>query len=147
MIRTATPADIPRMVELGRVMHAESQSHRRLAFSAERLAASLDFAIAQGFAMVAEDSAGRIVGGMAAIAAPHYFSEDLQSCDLALFIEPECRGGIAAARLIRAYGDWAEARGVRQPLMGITTGVNAEITEALCERLGWRRIGVVMEMS
>lgn len=146
MIRTATTADIPRMVDLGRLMHEESPVYRRLTFSADRLAQSLAVAIRDGFARVVEKD-GQIIGGMAAIAMQHWCSEDMVSSDLALFIAPECRGGMAAARLITAYTAWAADLGIKLPMLGVTAGIDTEITVALCERLGWRRFGVLMEMT
>lgn len=146
MIRAATPDDIPRMVELGRVMHGESPTFCRLRFDADKLAATISSTIASagGFAYVAEQG-GEVVGGMLAMITPHYFSPDLVACDLALFMGPEHRGGMAAVRLINAYVKWAEYHGAALIQMGVMTGVNVDKTEALLHRLGWHRSGLVME--
>lgn len=146
MIRQATHADIPRLVELGAMMHAESPAYSRLAFSPEKLATTLGVTVDRGFAQVVETD-WRVIGGMFGLVVPHWFSDDLQACDLALFIEPQFRGGMAAVRLLRAYGEWAKESGAKQILFGITTGIDVETTQMLCERLGWRRAGVVMEMT
>jgi GNAT superfamily N-acetyltransferase len=145
MMRDATPDDIGRMVELGARMHAESPVWSRLRFSADRLAASIRFAIDRGFAKVLEDESGKMIGGMLAAAVPHWFSEDAVACDMALFIEPEHRGGMAAARLLNAYAQWARGTGAALVQFGITTGVHTEATQAMCERLGWRQVGALME--
>lgn len=146
MIRPATPEDIPRMVELGRAMHAESATFSRMRFDNDKAAGAIAGAIASpnGFAYVAERG-GQVIGGMVAMVAPHYFSPDLVACDLALFIGPEHRGGLAATRLISAYAEWATERGAVLIQLGVMTGVNVDKTEALLHRLGWNRSGLVME--
>jgi len=146
MIRAATEADIPRMVELGQEMHAESPEFRAMQYDVERVAAAIRHAIYSplGFAKVIERD-GLMVGGMVAMAAQHYFSTDYVTCDLALFIAKEHRGGMAAARLIAEYRDWGRALGAAKVQLGVMTGIDAWLVEALCERLGARRSGVVME--
>ncbi len=145
MIRPAIPDDVPRLVELGRLMHAESERFARLRFDGQILAHTLRVAIAEHFAMVVERE-GHVIGGMVALLTPHWFSPDLTACDLALFIDPEHRGGLAAARLLVHYERWSKARGSAMTLFGVMTGVHVEQTVALAEQLGWRRAGVVMEI-
>lgn len=146
MIRNATHDDIPRMVELGQQMHAESPNFRGMRFDADKLADAMRCAIDSpaGFARLAERD-GMVIGGLVAMAVPHYFSSDSVACDLALFVAPEHRGGMAAARLVAAYRDWGRALGVAKVQLGVMTGVAPEAVEGLCIRLGARRAGVVME--
>jgi GNAT superfamily N-acetyltransferase len=144
MIRDATADDVPALVELGRVMHAESARFSRLAFSEARLDATLRIAIERHFARVIEVD-GEVIGGMVALLTPHWFSDDLTACDLALFTHPRARGTSAAARLLKEYAAWAKASGSMLTLFGVMSGVNVDQTVALCERIGWRRAGVVME--
>jgi GNAT superfamily N-acetyltransferase len=136
MIRNATHDDIPRLVELGGLMHAESPRFRGFPYLPERCAASLGNIVnhPQGFAAVAEFQ-DEIVGGMVAIAVPHYACDLLQASDFALFIAPDARGGAIAARLVRAYRKWAEAIGA-EPSIGVSTGVHPERTEQLLAALG-----------
>ena len=146
MIRAATTEDISRMIDLGRVMHAESPTFSRMRFDADKLAGTIASIIASpsGFAMVAEHC-DQVVGGMLAVVSPHYFSPDLVACDLALFMAPNHRGGMAAVRLVNAYTAWADSRGAVLKQLGVMTGVNVDKTEALLHRLGWHRSGLVME--
>lgn len=145
MIRSATPNDIPALLALGAQMHAESPRFSRLRFSATRLESTLRLLLGSGqFLVVAEDGR-RVVGGMAAVAMPHWASDDLVATDLALFVAPEARGGMVPARLIKAYTAWAHERGAVLVQAGITTGVNTETTAALYERMGLKRCGALME--
>ena len=132
---------------LGHLMWKEAEHFHSLRFDAGRLTKTLAAAIESphGFAWVSERD-GLVVGGLIAMLTPHWFSPDLTACDLALFMLPEHRGTMAPTRLLNAYAAWAHDRGAKQILLGLMTGVHVEQTQALCERLGWRRAGVVMEM-
>lgn len=146
MIRPATAADIPRMVELGRAMHAESPVFSRMRFDPEKLAATIAHMIDSpgGFAYVAVHG-GQVVGGLVAMAAPHYFSPDLVACDLAFFMAADHRGGLSMVRMVGEYVRWAQGMGAVLIQLGLMTGVNVGQTEALLTRLGWHRAGLVME--
>jgi GNAT superfamily N-acetyltransferase len=147
MLRKATHDDLPRLVELGEQMHGESPLFSRMAFSASRLNESLANVIGStaGFAWVYEAD-GQVVAAMAAMAFPHWASTDIVACDLALFVEPAHRGGMGFVRLLNAYSQWARDMGAVPGMtwFGITAAADPEAAAALCERLGWRRVGVVM---
>lgn len=145
MIRDANLYDLPALLVLGQQMHAESPRFSRLRFSASRLESTLRLLLGSGqFVMVAEEG-GRLVGGMLAVAMPHYASDDLVASDLALFVTPDARGGMAPVKLIKAYTAWADKRGAVITQVGITTGVKTETTAALYERMGLKRCGALLE--
>ncbi len=147
MIRQAAIADVPRLVELGAQMHAESPRFSRLAFDAEKLAAFLGSAVnAPHVLVLVAERDDQIVGGFVGLALEHWCSRDLVATDLALFIEPRKRGGLIASRLVRAYLDWAERRGAKLIQLGITTGVATLATERLYEVLGLSRCGSIYEV-
>lgn len=139
---------MPALVRLGRAMHAEAPNFRAMTFDGIRLGQTLRNVIGSdlGFAWVLESPGGDVVGGLVAMAVPHWFSTDLAACDLALFVAPEHRGGMGVARLLNAYAAWAHEVGAVKVQLGIMTGVHVEQTRALMERLGWRCSGVVMEV-
>ena len=141
MIREATYDDLPALIELGRAMHAESPNWSPWRFDAERLRVTLAGLVdaPHGCLLVAESADG-LTGGMVAVAARHWCCDVLQATDLALFVDPEHRGGTTAARLVRAYLAWCASRGA-VPMAGVSTGVNAERTQALFQALGARPLG------
>lgn len=146
MIRNATVDDVPALVDLGRLMHAESPRFSRMTFSATRLAQTLRGLIAADqFVMVAADGGGPLVGGMVAMVMPHWASDDLMATDLALFVAPGARGALLPARLLSRYISWARERGAVLIQAGLTTGVETETTARLYERMGLVRCGVIME--
>lgn len=142
-IRPATAADIPALIALGAVMHAESPRFSRYSFMPERLDGNIRMVLGYeyGFAVVAE-SGGELVGGLLAVAMPHYACDLLQACDLAYFVRPDRRGGIAAVRLADAYREWAAGLGASASI-GINTGVQPERTAKLLAALGAEQTGTV----
>jgi len=55
---------------------------------------------------------GEIVGMLAGLITAHLFSDVTMATELAMFITKEHRGGMAFARLIKAYEQWAKDMGV-----------------------------------
>lgn len=146
-IRTAVPPDVPQLVELGARMHAESPRWSRLSFNGEKLAAFLLWTLEQkNWCTLVAEHEGRIRGVFVGMCCPHWCSDDLVAVDLALFINPEERGGITAARLLRAYMKWGEDMGCKMVQAGITTGVREQETARLYSALGMRPAGSIFEV-
>lgn len=147
MIRKATHSDISDLLVLGALMHAESPRFSRLRFSRERLENTLLMVMDAplGFLWVAEHEEG-VIGGLAAIAGPHWCSDDLVANDLALFVDPVHRGGISAVRLVHRYRCWVREIGAVIGQMGVSAGVDTDETVRLYERLGLERCGVILEV-
>ncbi len=147
MIRPASAFDLPQLLDLGELMHAESPRFSRLTFSRARLHDTLRGLLTHpgGFLWVGEEGE-TLVGGMAAVAAPHWASDDLLATDLALFVRPDHRGGLLPLRLVNRYRWWA-AHEMKASIVqvGVTTGVQTETTAQLYERLGLKRCGVILE--
>jgi GNAT superfamily N-acetyltransferase len=139
MLRCATEADFPRLVELGRAMHAEG-SYASMPFDPEVLTRTLAFVRKSGFICVNE-AAGHIDAVMVAVISPSWFGPGQTVSDLALFVEPAARGGTVAYRLIEAFVRWAESKKVHAMYLGVTTGVHPEQTGRLYERLGFQPVG------
>jgi GNAT superfamily N-acetyltransferase len=70
-----------------------------------------------------------------------YFSREREVSDLALFVHPEHRGGMAGPALLRSFVTWAKKRGIRHLGINVSTGVMVEKTGALLERVGFKRVG------
>lgn len=140
-IRPAQPSDVAALVELADQMHIESPRFRVFKFLPDRFRASLESLLESphGCVLVAEKN-GAVVGGLAAVAFPHFACDVLQACDLGLFMAPEHRGGTTAARLVRHYVEWARGIGA-EPSIGINTGVEPERTAQLLATLGAEQTG------
>lgn len=144
MIRPATHNDVKFMVFLGKLMHEESRFNV-LTYNVKKVEAFIRHLIDNNqFVMVAEKD-GEIIGGFIGAVMPHYASDDLVAYDFALFLHPDHRGGMAGVKLVKAYRDWALAHGARMISMGVNTGIHAEQTGKMFERIGFELIGYVYE--
>lgn len=144
MIRPATHEDVPRLIELGVVLHA-STSYAALDFNHAKAAAFLHSLIGSPSGVVfvsVHDEV--IIGGMVGGLVDQWFNDDLIAYDYSLFVEPSRRQGIVAARLIAAFQEWARIKGAKQIYMGIGTGVSVEGTTRLYERMGLRVAGPLL---
>ena len=143
MIRAASSADVPRLLELGREMHAESR-YARHAWDDAKVETLLHSLIAEddGLALVAEQG-GKVIGGFLGWACDHWCTGARQSFDYALFVSAAHRGSIAGARLLLAYARWARGRGVPDDLigLGITTGVDLAASTRLFRLCGFEHVG------
>lgn len=149
-MRTATVEDLPTLVALGRLMHAEAPNMRFTVYDADRVERALRYAIeVSGFAVVHVADDGQIDGGMAGVVSPRWFSAERQFSDLALFVRPDKRGGLLAARLIKATVAWCEAQGLRpfDVQLGISTGIHPEQTGEFLERLNFERVGGIYRLK
>ena len=108
-LRQATHGDLTAIIELAREMHDESPRFRRYAFLGYRLRTTLEATLNMGErgCLIVAERDGRIIGAFAGVAVDHFACDVLQACDLGLFVAQDARGGTTAARLVRAYLDWA----------------------------------------
>lgn len=140
MIRPATLADLPRIIELGAMLHATS-SYSRLAFVPEKAAAFLTALIEKDGVVFVAEIDGVVVGGMAGGVVDQWFSNDLIAYDFSIFVEPKRRNGLIAMKLMLAFEEWARIKGAKQVHMGIGTDINVEGTSRLYKHMGFRHFG------
>lgn len=143
-IRPFERSDFDALIALARKMWSES-TYRNLNLDdgklrklGERMVTDPDM-----FGFLAEEESGERIGFFIGFIAEHYFGTDKVASDLALFVDPGRRGGMAAIRLMNAFEQWAVSKGAKEICLGITTGVNEEITQKLYARLGYERSGII----
>ena len=146
MIRVATLADVPQLVELGKRVHAESPRYSRLSYSEARVADALEGLITNvdGLALVHEHE-GRIAGYVLAFIQPEWFSDTLTANELVLYVVPELRGTTIGPALIGGLVAWAAQRGVPYVQAGVASGILTEQTAKLYEHVGFSRCGILLE--
>lgn len=143
MIRPAKHSDVPRLIELGNILHATS-NYASMNYCPEKSANFLhDLINGMGVIFVAE-VAGEVVGGLAGGVTDQWFSNDLIAYDYSIFIEPGKRGGVTAIRLINTFEEWARIKGAKQLHMGIGTGIHVESTVRLYQSCGLNHFGPLM---
>lgn len=147
MIRRATSTDIPALVELGRAMHAESPTHGRLTFNASKVAQLLSVMLTKPLTalVLVSENENAIDGAALAHIEEYWFSEDLVAQEMAVYVKPEKRGTLRAARLVVGIDAWARAMGARMLQAGCTTGVAVNRTIELYEHLGFARVAIGVE--
>lgn len=144
-LRMATVDDLPAIVVLGRVMHQES-SFAPMDYDVDRVKETIsDLMNKSQFVVVAEDTNGEVIGGMAGMVTQSWFGNDMVANDLALFIHPDHRGGLMVVRLVKAFVHWAKLAGAKQIRPGVVSGNRT--AEALYDRLGFTRCGATFCME
>lgn len=143
-IRSATILDTPALVELGRLMHAESPRFRRFDFDGEKIAqlAVMLIQSPDGILLVAEVD-GELVGMYAGFVSEHFFGHDRFATDYVAFVAPAHRGGTVFIRLLAEFERQAAARGAKEVFPGVSTEVRADRTATLYERRGYRLSGYI----
>ncbi|HWK72181.1 MAG TPA: GNAT family N-acetyltransferase [Burkholderiaceae bacterium] len=146
-IRKATLEDVEPMVDLGRVMHQESPRFSQLSFDVPKVRGTIASMVDdERYFLVVDERAGELVAGFAGFVMPHWFSADLVAQDMALFVRPDKRGSLAAARMVQMFVDWAKWRGAKQIVLGISTGVHVEQTARLYQSIGLHEFGRLFEV-
>lgn len=145
-IERASVEDVPELVRLSSLMHAES-SYSKFNFDLNKISNNFYFWVSspEYFVAVAKDDCGSIVGGYCGYVTEYFFGKDLIACDLGLFVEPSRRGGMTAVKLIKAFEDWAQSKGAKEVCPGTTTMVAPERTSRLYEHLGYSVVGSIFK--
>lgn len=146
MIRSAVHADIPRLVELGAIMHATT-NYSHLEYNQEKTGEFLRSLMDGKGVMFAAEVGGVVVGGMAGAITEQWFNDDLVAYEYCVFVEPSRRQGLIAMKLVLAFQEWARIKGAKEIHMGVTTGPGSSSTARLYSRLGFKFNGPLMKME
>ncbi|WP_110995387.1 GNAT family N-acetyltransferase [Pseudomonas sichuanensis] len=146
MIRPATHEDIPRLVELGAVMHSTTcYSHQ--VYSPEKVHAFLGDLISGAGVIFAAEVGGQVVGAICGALTEQWFNGDLIAFEHCVFVEPSKRQGLIAMRMILAFQEWARIKGAKEVYMGVTTGPGSSRTARLYSRMGFKFNGPLMHLE
>tara|TARA_B100000795_G_scaffold146636_1_gene109884 strand:+ start:5147 stop:5599 length:453 start_codon:yes stop_codon:yes gene_type:complete len=139
MIRMLEEHDIPTVLLKGRAMHEESPVFNPSKYDDKKVEDLLNQSLTDHYnicVLLAEEK-GQIVGGIIAMAYGEFYGPERTASDLVLFIDKDKRGGLTAARLIKAYESWAKLVDVSVVTLGVSTGINPERTSSLYKKLGY----------
>ncbi len=146
-IRFATLADVPVFVEMGRKFHAMTR-FSAYDYNPERVARNLRAVIEIGqngkgthCFLVAEDSQGDAIGGLIACIEQHFFSDQKVASVVHYDVLPDRRMSGAGVRLLVAFRNWAENRGVFELSVGVNSGIQIDKMDRFLRRLGFRQTG------
>ncbi|MCE1001832.1 GNAT family N-acetyltransferase [Pseudomonas sp. NMI1173_11] len=146
MIRPATHQDIPRLVDLGAIMHATT-SYKDRVYIPEKTGEFIGSLIDGLGVMFVAEVDGVVVGGLAGAVTEQWFNTDLIAYEYCLFVEPSRRQGLLAMKLVISFQEWARIKGAKEIHMGVTTGINTSSTARLYSRLGFKYDGPLMKME
>lgn len=77
------------------------------------------------------------------VVSPQWFGPELAAYDLALYVEPEHRGGFTSISMIRQFEAWAKQKQCSTINVGSSAEIATDITKKLYNRLGYRECGFV----
>ncbi len=140
MIKQATFADIPKFLEIAKIMHAEG-SYKNIPFEDEVYVVFLKNIMAKdSYALWLYEIQGETVGALIGAIGPFMFNPLLQAADMGLYVKKSKRGSLAASRLVAAYETWAAEKGVIRICLGSSNGYDK--AGAFFERMGYTFAGV-----
>ena len=126
-----------RIEELAPQIHAETRySNTKLDFAKLEVWYNSQFNY-DGVVIFFALEENKTIGVGAFVCHPHYWCSTMISSDLMVYVIPERRGSTAAPRLIKAYEEWASARGCTEITLGISSGIDVQRTSKFYKRLGY----------
>lgn len=71
----------------------------------------------------------------------HYFGTDLIASDTLWYVSPQSRGSRVGLQLLRAFEKWAKERDAAEIYVGVSSGLSADKTGAMLQKLGYDVVG------
>jgi GNAT superfamily N-acetyltransferase len=143
-IRLATIDDLPALVEGGSRVHALTR-FKSIPFSAQKTAESFAALIrhknGKYVFLVAENSAGKVVGCLIGVVEQPLFADVFIGTVMYIVVLPESRMGGYAVRLIRAFELWAKNRNAVDIQIGSNSGVAMDKAAELLGKLRYEKVG------
>jgi hypothetical protein len=144
-IRFASIADIPTLIEMGKVVHAEARQSS-FPYDPEKLASQLKAVLdppnQTHCIFLAEHAKEGVIGAFIGYVAEYFFSRALTASNIVFYVKREYRGGPTAVRLLFAFRKWAENRNASELSISITSGARASRLDKLMEAGGYQYTGV-----
>lgn len=140
MIRPATIADIPWLIEAGAHAQQEAPHYADLPTSSadqyKRLVGVLQFPDAVCIRVV-EDHTGFLCGAL----EPAVWFQTMYAVQNLLWVHPDHRGTRRAWRLVGAFEQWAREHGATRIINGVSSGVAEERTGRFYQKMGYLPMG------
>ncbi len=144
LIRFATAADIPALVELGREIHAGTRLSA-LPYDEEKLASQFRAILEppnESYCIFAAVVPGEgFVGALMGAVAEYPFSDARMSSNYVYFVRSRYRGSSLAVRLLFAFRQWARNRDVMMFCISQNAGVDTGRFDKYMHHLGFERMG------
>ena len=143
-IRLGRPQDKHALIELA-LENQKEILHGNISINPQRVEQALHglFELNQGthVLFVAETSDGQLAGGLLGCVERYYYSDELQAQLIQWYLRKSFRGTSIAPRLVKAFVEWAKTRGASEVFMGISSGVDVQLTHRMMRGLGFAHLG------
>jgi GNAT superfamily N-acetyltransferase len=144
VIREATVADVPRLLEMGLRFLRESEYAAHIDGDPAQIEQTMRQLIdLEDRAILVTTRGEDVVGMIGLVAYPHPFSGQRAVVELFWWVDPEHRTGGDGIRLLRAAEAWARKASARHIQM---IAPNGDV-ERLYQRLGYTRVEVAFQRS
>ncbi len=143
-IRHATSEDMPKILDLGRVLHMES-AFRDYPLDANRVREAIGQVLGNpGLAclLLAVNRDGAVAGMLAARMGNLFYFDKQVAQEQMFYVHPAWRGTSAAIKLLIACRKWARNRGADEFIVSINSGVGIEKLPRLMKRLHFNQLGM-----
>ncbi len=145
ILREATSEDLPDIIGMALMFHAESPVHGWLPFNPTRVRelvlAAIDDPLWLPLVVYAD---GALIGMAMMLVVPTFFGDDMEACDLAFYVDHDRRGSRAALAMLFHIRAWAKARGARRLTITPNTGINQDQAVRFFEKCGFITQGSVL---
>ena len=138
--RSAEKKDLDAVVRMGRNLHAESR-FAYMPFSEERALRTMGYCQEIGYLMLYVDTDDTLLGFMAGISGPKFFSDAIEAVELCLWLEPAARKSGIAGRMIGMFAEWAKSKGAVEACGGSTGGLNADVLRLIYGQVDFTPVG------
>lgn len=139
IIRKAVINDVERLISLGHEMHLESR-FRHFDFNDHKLRVVIPELIKNHDCLVVVGGEP-IQGFFAATCSRMWFGNDLESGDVAFYVNRESRGSSLGVKLLSAYIEWARKMGVKDIKLEPGTGIKQEQMGEFLKHKGFVQVG------
>lgn len=140
-VRRIIKKDIPKILEMGRLMFEES-AYNSLEYSPERCVDLCNRVIEdKSYLGIVVLDGETICGMLGAYIGMTDFTEDLIANDILIYVLPEYRGTAAFPWLFRYFMKWAGMNGAKLMLLGTSAGINPGAVGRLYQKYGFTPVG------
>lgn len=141
-LRDANDSDIDDIVVMGREMHQESV-YSFLPFSETKCRQrAMDYIQDDNAcAFITHSNSKECAGMHFGSLTSYFFGDALLASGLVTYVHPRYRGGRAAILLIREFIEWGKLKNAEEVYIGVSAGVNTELSHKLFKHLGFRHVG------
>jgi hypothetical protein len=147
-VRDAKDSEVFELVDISKLVLAESPTYANMTFDAEKSANYIYGAIAKHdgwFLRVIADENNRIVGGLLGCMETTVFGPDKIAYDVTIMMETAHRGRCVKQliQVIQEFKQWGIDNGAKLIKLGVSSGINIEKASMFFEHMGFGCIGAI----